>query len=799
MAKSRDFFEDEPLSRNNEPRLSRTLERGPDPNMLGDPLVGKKHGKSRSKKGPWYKHPEVIKGVAAGVVVLVLLLVVLVWQFDLFGGSSQPPRTAAVQPPATAPQADETPPVTPAPPQPSVVAPDGAQPAVPPAPIEPGQPGQLSPPSPEGPAVEQPTEPEKPPLPENFADWKPEHYFRARRENHPKLPEAVAYLGRTFVGSTPTAEGLTNLLKPLPPEPEAKPPDPAEPAAPGVVQPPGLELAPPHMPEVPGIPAPMPHNGMQPYGSGNMAGLVEAIITALGNNGTETARNTIEQVLAGTFQTDDDKVAVEAALKALLDHPCKENDALMLRALTKPDALRPIERQGPWPPKDLQAKAFELTKQSASCGLRTALAAALVELNVRLDASDQMHEFLLSLSPLNCEAQLLLYQKTQLSPEIKTKLEEQFLDYSALAMARLLDIPDQPDQNYPGGMGEPRLAPDQAHGGLIGGFELPGGRLDAPGLNLGSPEGKDAKNSDKSSSERELARRIALGLWSKQFLALLEPRLTPSALDSLEKQPKLILLASTIPHDSTRFALNRLFRKHWAQGPKSLETAGLDTKVATDPGLLTVVKMLPRRDHTATRAAAARATRPVTGGGKLIEDARKKQETEQEWCDFSYKMVVAWCKRFHAAAQARQKAAEAANTGSETPLKLPDGFAISPNARVVASYHLVWPDAAPAGIAELDPGLLDVYYVRVEEMNTPRKATAFYSRQADLRSSDARTKDKITWLDNVRIGSEKGRRRSLDVLITPPESYVPPEKIKDETDTDLVVEILVVEIKDPNR
>ena len=785
MAKSRDFFDDEPLSHNNEPRLSHSLENEPSASPLGASSAGKKRGKRKSKKGPWYKHHEVVKGVVAGIVVLVLLFVILVWQFGLFSGPSQPKQTAAVQPPATTTQ---TPAATP--PEPTM--PENVQPGqLNQPPIE--QPGTTE----NQPAEEKPAEPEIPPLPENVAKWKKDDYFRARREKNPKLLEAVAYLGKSFPGKDTVAEGLTDLLKPLPPEkPAETPSNPNPPSAPGVAQPPNPKAAPtnpeltPMNPELaPPPPSEFnpPHNGVQPYNHspGSMSGLVEAVIAALGENGSDTAKKTIEGVLAGTFETDDDKVAVEAALKALLAHPGKENDALMLQALTKPDALRPTDRQGPWTPKDLNAKAFELAKISASSGLRKAMAAALLEHHVRLDPKDPMHEFLLSPDPLNCEAQLVLYRKADLTKETKTTLEDQFLDYGAFAMARLLDIPEKLNGNPRGGMGVPQVGHEQ-EGGLIGGFDVPG---------LDPDDEKSAKNGKKTNPKLDLAQRIANGLWSKQFLALLEPKLRPSELDTLEKRPKLLLLAGTIPQDSTRSALSRLFRKHWDQGPKALETAGLDEKVITDPGLLAVIKMLPRRDHKTT----TRGARPSGGGSKLIEDARKKQETEQEWWDFSYKMVGSWCKRFHAAAQAKAKAAEENDSVAEAPLKLPEGFVLGRNARVVSSYHLSWPDAVLPEIAHLNPGLLEVYYIRVEEMNTPRKATAFYSRKADLRSADARTVDKTTWLDNVRIGSDKGRRRSLDVLITPPENYVQADKPKDETDTDLVIEILVVEIKDPNR
>ena len=59
----------------------------------------------------------------------------------------------------------------------------------------------------------------------------------------------------------------------------------------------------------------------------------------------------------------------------------------------------------------MKAKAFELVKQSASSGLRTKLAAALVEEHVKIDPKDPIDEFLLAANPLNCGAQLVFYEK----------------------------------------------------------------------------------------------------------------------------------------------------------------------------------------------------------------------------------------------------------------------------------------------------------------------------------------------------------------------------------------------------
>ena len=116
-------------------------------------------------------------------------------------------------------------------------------------------------------------------------------------------------------------------------------------------------------------PPPNPNpDGSHPYNPADLTKLVETIIEALGCNGSGLAESTLEQVLAGTFATDDDKVAVEATLKTLLVHPSEQGDALLLRAVTAAKDLRSSEHEGPWPARDLETKAFEMVKQSGSLG-----------------------------------------------------------------------------------------------------------------------------------------------------------------------------------------------------------------------------------------------------------------------------------------------------------------------------------------------------------------------------------------------------------------------------------------------
>ena len=399
----------------------------------------------------WAKeNPNLVKGLAAGALLLLMVLF-FGWQLGWFsGGGQKAPTAAAPQPPQMPPPAQTTP--VAAPPQLSK------------------SPGQNPP---EQPKKDQPAKEQPRPLPDDISTWKKEDYFRARQQNDPKLLLAIAYLTEKAPGSEAVAQGLTELLKPLPAEtpPAAGPTPGATPPGPGAA-PPGPSPMPPgagRMPPGPGAlppgpgPSPMPPGAMRPErgalppGPGPMppsgaprnpaelTKLVETIVAALGDNGSEPARKALEQILAGTLTTDDDKAAVEAALKALVAHPSATSDALLLRVLTAPEALRPADREGPWPAKDLQAKAFELIKTSVSGALRTKLAEVLPDRPLRATATNPVRDLLLATDPLNCGAQKVLYEKESANKEVKSelkgRLEQQLTGYSAAALARFLKVP----------------------------------------------------------------------------------------------------------------------------------------------------------------------------------------------------------------------------------------------------------------------------------------------------------------------------------------------------------------------
>jgi hypothetical protein len=754
MAEKKDPCGKEPFPRKNEPKLSHNLDDDLGAITVEDtgPAFGevvKKH-----QDVPWLKkNANVLILSAAGVVSLVLLLVLgsLLGWFG--GGQKSKPAAVAVATPTVQPQPQAS--SSPAQParQSGQPAPQTGQPATAGGPqIKTLQP----PPGPQAPGQEpKKEEPKKPSLPDDVAKWKKNDYYRARKKNDSKLVQAVVYLGQTFRGKETAARGLTELLKPLPPE----------------------------KPAAGATPAPGP---AQPRSPADLTKLVEAIVEALGCNGSPAALDTLEQILAGRFATDDDKAAVEAAVKTLAAHPSDENDALLFRVLTAADALRPNDRAGPWPAKDLQPKALEWVKPAASSGLRTKLAEWLADRAGGFDPKEPMCAFLMTADPHNCGAQMVFYKKADTPKDTKVELEKQFLDYSSKALARYLKVPE----DSLAGLGSSGISAGQFGGPapmIIGGAP--------PGANAGP--GQPAKP-----AEVNPAPHVAGQLWSDGFRTLLEPQLGAK---SLEQQSQLLLLAGTIPCESTRAILAKILRKRWYEGPKPLETAGLADRLITDPGLLVAIKMGgPRKDSPSTSPPAAAGTgrrvNAPAGGGPRSAELKKKLDAEQGWMDLSAKLVDSWRKRLYAAAQAKEKAA--AHSGGQADdaaaPKLPEGFELGPEATVKAAYHLSWPDDAPPEITKLDLGPLDVYYIRAEESNRIKKLKTFYVRQAKVSASETRMIDKSIWIDSLRTAMRKDRRRSLDVLITRTSGGTG-NVAENNDEADFLVEALIIEIREPTK
>jgi hypothetical protein len=246
------------------------------------------------------------------------------------------------------------------------------------------------------------------------------------------------------------------------------------------------------------------------------------------------------------------------------------------------------------------------------------------------------------------------------------------------------------------------------------------------------------------------------------------------------------------------------------ESPKPLETAGMFDKIVTDPGLVVLVKALPRKDYKASAKNPGGGQRPSRGpgvapGGGTPTD--KKQQLEQEWWDVSKRLVETWCLRFQKASAAKEDAATGAEDASARAApKLPEDLALGPEAETNADFHVLWPDKAPPQYSALKLGSLEVYYVRAKESGKLKKLKAAYIRKAQARATDVHSNDRGgVWIDGAQHETANGHRRSIDVLISrsdsnttiahPPGVGTPKEE---DVEADYIIEILSIEIKDPN-
>lgn len=630
-----------------------------------------------------------------------------------------------------------------------------------------GESGEKANPPPGSPAQDQ--SPEKPPRPDDVADWKLEDYFSARQEGDGRLEEAVGHLGARFRGdprAPSVARMLGELLKPV--EEEQTPGDSGN--------------------------TPRPYTRHQTRRSDPK--LIEALVAALGANGSDEARQILGQILDGTLPTDDDKTAVSAALRALADHPSAENEALLFRALVEAEKLGP-NPEGGMTAEEIRQETLGLVASSASMEFRTKLAQHLLAPTTGPQHRELLGGFLEENHPNNLGAQLLLYQGAETPKDKKATFERYFTEYGSRAMATVLGLSTEDTASLEGSSARPNAA-----------WRPGSGRASSGGSSVDT-----ATAEDSAEARADLGYHLARQLWAQPCVAMVEQGL--GSVESLSQQAQLVLLASTIPVNTTRAALWKHLEKHWEDGPQELEAAGLTAKVVSDPGLLLTIKSLPRKERpdpaasTRTKSYSSgrrssydsgrsgrRSSSDTSRSSTLADRAAKREEAAQQWMKTSEDLLAFWCARFYAAAMARPQAAPspaAAPAAGEVVAKLP--IEIHEGAPVIAEYQVNWPGdlRGKPELAGVHPGPMEVRYVRIEETADPTSRIGYYRRQLRLR--DARTIETGAWLDSLRSVPRTDRKRSIDVRITW-ESGAGEEK-PDEGETKLTIEILSVEMQDP--
>jgi hypothetical protein len=765
----------------------------PDLNEFSAIPEGPGPGPGPNKEFDWKKSNGVKWGVAIGLGVLTVLIFCLA--LGVFGNGKKniasnpgdststpdspppnnPPPTDSNPPtpqdtsnqnPSTTPGAEN--PTTPAPDNPSTATPNpdpNATPTPNPLPsnfagVPAGYPaGMGQPPIPNA-------DPAKPPLADDIKTWKKDEYLRARRENHPKLAEALAYARQYAPHDEKNARNFIDLLTPIKQE--------NNPSNPG-------GYAQPVMPASPQV--------------------IETLVLALAENGSDLAKKTLKDILAGEFAVDEDRAAVDAVMKSMTIHPSEENDDLLILLLTKPESLRKTgtpSSTGAQPlmtASELRTKAQEAVK-SASENLRIKLADQFVKSN--LDSNDPAVQLLLQEDPANLRAQLAIYQSEDLTKDTTAKLEQYFSNYASLAIGLTMGIPYGVEGMSPSGA-TPGYAsgppPGYATGAPPGFGGVPSGFGGIPSPTTGTVP---APTTTEKLSDVERGVKLAKTLWTSSLVGKLAEQLDEVRI--LEKSAPSIVLASEFPLDSLRGTMHKMLKKRQTDGPAALAAAGWNEKVLNDPGTLVLVKMLNRREKKLPKGSTGPGPGygvPPPGASGTMTKAEAAKKAEADWYEESKKLVGLWCNRFEAAAQAQRKAAKKnAPIGEPAPTKLDDfEFPKEKDTKVEDAYQLNWPEKAPAGLAEAKPGAIKIQYFHLTQTGTIKKTKTNF--QKVMKNVEWHDTDKGVWADVApKTTGSSAPRRSLDVLIMKADQSAF-DPIAKEEPTDLDIHVLSIEIADP--
>ena len=584
--------------------------------------------------------------------------------------------------------------------------------------------------------------PPKPVRPTNFADWKKDDFLAARAEGDPRLPGAITDLGQRSKGNPAAVAFVTSLL------------------------------------EAPG-PLGRDHGSLVPPAKL----LAEAVVAALAANGTEAATAALRAIVNGKLPTPDDRAATAAALRALAARGNRDTEELLFAALTVPAEIR--APGGPMEPPELQKLAAAIMQSSGSASLRLRLACYLVCPDTPPSVRQQLIGCLTDARVENLAAQTVLYGSEEIDLKVRGALEQRFTAASAEALGRALGLPAS--QTAPAAAGPAGAA--AATGPVRPGwatFEAAAANL-SPVTAAPPPDPVDAVRF----------------LWTDAFAEILDRRL--SLAEALGQAQGTLALSATVPNPAARSALYRMLSKHWYEGPRGADAGTAQSVVGawsvaiTDPGLLLVLKALPRKGlsppppvhHAAKhggKSAASKSTPAAKSAQATAGVKRARELVEQWWIERSELLVRTWCARLHRTALGAQAAGAAASAAArpEPPL------ALHPGARPRVVYHCDWPGRLAEKIPAAARDPLDVYYVRIEEKSRPERILAYYRRQWE--SSDERATQSGAWLDYCGSGTRADRKRSIDVVVT---RAAPSALALADEELDLVVEILWIEARDP--
>ena len=206
---------------------------------------------------------------------------------------------------------------------------------------------------------------------------------------------------------------------------------------------------------------------------------------------------------------------------------------------------------------------------------------------------------------------------------------------------------------------------------------------------------------------------------------------------SIAEKPQVLALASALPTLSVRKATLGLLNSQFQGGALSLRATSFFSRIARDPGMLVVLKSLPKNDN-------------YEANNRL-----------GSWNESTKELALATRDRLRAAANS------GGNSGSSSfPVPLHKGASPS------VTYSASWPTAVSGQIGEGGAvGSMRVWYTRIDiasvDARTFKSIKSHYERRSGARNKKHAVDEgrRIFWYTNLRAGTA-GAKRSIDVIFS---------------------------------
>ncbi|MBN1910319.1 MAG: hypothetical protein JW818_11310 [Pirellulales bacterium] len=521
----------------------------------------------------------------------------------------------------------------------------------------------------------------------------------------------------------------------------------------------------------PGLPAGFvsSHPVSRVQSSRTKASAVErAVVLALIENGSDSAWQTIDAVVSGQASTLDSlEMLRDTILTTLANLPNPRSEPIFLKALLSPLEIASDTKRNR---TDAQVKkrldlAREAMTKGASSSFRLALAQRLARGEGPVELQLGLRSLLTEPWPENLPAQVMLLQDARLDAPVRIDLETQWAAYGSETLRRLLSQTEGPTMSS--------VSPPPS----------------SPLRRTGRNDSRLARATEAAAADMGLAPRVMQHLWAKPVTTLVEDQLYRAG--SLDEQATVILLASTIPSDAIRRQLHGALSRNWQDGPDALEETGAFDKVACEPGAWVALKDCFLAHQPSRRA---RVDRRMTANGK---NQTEGPDPQAQWHAAVGRRLLSLCRYLEEAATLRWTQALRSGVSRDDRKSFELPISMHDEAHLVARLRLDWPAQASAPSGAPGPSPTRLWYARCVETGVLAQLVAHY--RSRMESEQEFSGPQGTWLTELGPAGTPGNVRSIDVLIQRTAELTSDTVAARSKEEKLIIEILVVEIRDPTE